>query len=100
MGPCMCGDIYCPSCGVLQGNSRCPICGTWSLDGPCPDPARCEKAEQEYAAALARDYLIDKMLEKTAKDQKVSIIEIDLPQETWDLWKEMSLEDLKKLAES
>jgi len=32
MGPCMCGDIYCPSCGPAQGNWRCPCCGMWSLD--------------------------------------------------------------------
>ncbi len=29
---CMCGDLYCPSCGPAQGNSQCPVCGRWSYD--------------------------------------------------------------------
>jgi len=33
MGPCMCGDTHCPSCGPAQGNWRCPICRCWADDG-------------------------------------------------------------------
>ena len=33
MGPCMCGDTQCPSCGPAQGNFRCPICRVWADDG-------------------------------------------------------------------
>ena len=28
---CMCGDLYCPSCGPAQGNYQCS-CGSWTLD--------------------------------------------------------------------
>jgi hypothetical protein len=31
-GPCLCGDLYCGSCGPAQGNSRCFGCGEWTLD--------------------------------------------------------------------
>ncbi len=41
-GPCMCGDIYCYSCGPAQGNYRCPVCGKWTADGGCDDPEECE----------------------------------------------------------
>ena len=34
-GPCMCGDLCCPSCGPAQGNHKCPICGEWVTEG-CP----------------------------------------------------------------
>lgn len=30
--PCMCGDLYCNSCGHAQGNYYCSLCGTWTLD--------------------------------------------------------------------
>lgn len=33
MGPCLCGDTHCPSCGPAQGNWRCPICRAWADDG-------------------------------------------------------------------
>ena len=29
MGPCMCGDPCCNSCGPAQGNWRCPLCRNW-----------------------------------------------------------------------
>lgn len=32
MGPCLCGDTQCPSCGPAQGNSQCPICRAWADD--------------------------------------------------------------------
>jgi hypothetical protein len=28
--PCMCGDLYCGSCGPAQGNVRCSVCGEWA----------------------------------------------------------------------
>ncbi len=33
MGPCLCGDTQCPSCGPAQGNWKCPICGEWADNG-------------------------------------------------------------------
>lgn len=32
MQQCLCGDLYCNSCGPLQGNNRCYYCGTWEHD--------------------------------------------------------------------
>ena len=55
-GPCMCGDICCPSCGPAQGNSRCPICHEWvseCCDHVDPDtgdirPAFAAQVEEIY----------------------------------------------------
>jgi len=44
-GPCMCGDLCCPSCGPAQGNWRCPVCRAWASDG-----CDCSEAEMEAAA--------------------------------------------------
>lgn len=41
---CMCGDLYCNSCGPAQGNHKCSICGAWSNEGGCKDPDLCEEA--------------------------------------------------------
>ncbi len=57
-GPCLCGDIYCGSCGPAQGNYKCPACGRWTADGGCKNPRACEdimektyddEREDEYA---------------------------------------------------
>lgn len=32
IGPYLCGDTHCPSCGPAQGNWQCPICGSWADD--------------------------------------------------------------------
>lgn len=45
--PCLCGDLYCYSCGPAQGNTRCYFCGAWELDGGCRDPDQCEEAERK-----------------------------------------------------
>jgi hypothetical protein len=50
--PCLCGDLYCPSCGEAQGNARCYICGKWSADGGCDDWMACEQEERLMNAAL------------------------------------------------
>ena len=60
IGPCLCGDLYCGSCGPAQGNYKCDMCGKWSLDGGCPDPEKCEREakaqdDQMYRAELIRD---------------------------------------------
>jgi hypothetical protein len=47
MGPCMCGDPYCPSCGPAQGNYRCIHCGKWSMDGGCDDPDACAEEDRK-----------------------------------------------------
>lgn len=49
----MCGDINCPSCGPVQGNSKCPHCGATSEDGGCKDPKACAAAEQQYLQGMA-----------------------------------------------
>lgn len=57
--PCMCGDLYCWSCGPAQGNSRCPICGEWEADGGCVNPAACDaeaqRQNEEYVKQLAEE---------------------------------------------
>lgn len=49
---CMCGDLYCGSCGPAQGNWKCMECGAWAMDGGCADPTACEKAAEERARYL------------------------------------------------
>lgn len=46
---CMCGDLYCGSCGPMQGNGKCYRCGAWALDGGCANPEACERANAEQA---------------------------------------------------
>lgn len=54
--PCMCGDLYCSSCGPAQGNSKCMACGRWSMDSPCDDPAKCAVECQKIAEVEAEYY--------------------------------------------
>lgn len=56
MGPCMCGDTCCPSCGPAQGNYKCPACGNWESDGGCANPEACQKKSAEMDDALAAEY--------------------------------------------
>ena len=56
MGPCLCGDPYCPSCGPAQGNCRCYQCGAWSADGGCEDPDACAQADRDMAEAMAKEW--------------------------------------------
>ena len=51
MGPCMCGDTQCPSCGPAQGNSRCPVCRAW-LDDGCEHIAEDGTIVPEFQAAV------------------------------------------------
>lgn len=51
---CMCGDLYCRSCGPAQGNHRCDACGRWNLDGGCADPAKCGAELKQFAEAEER----------------------------------------------
>ena len=67
----MCGDTYCWSCGPAQGNHKCPNCGRWSLDGPCDDPAACEKACKEQAEAEQREF------EKHAEEEERYFAEME-----------------------
>lgn len=55
-GPCLCGDLMCPSCGPAQGNSRCPNCGKWSADGGCDDPVWCDIQNRKADEEAARDW--------------------------------------------
>lgn len=57
MGPCDCGDLYCGSCGPLQGNTKCYGCGEWAMDHDEPgsrhDEARCAAIEDTMFAEEA-----------------------------------------------
>ena len=53
---CMCGDLYCKSCGPAQGNWQCSICGAWSAEGGCEKPQECAAQEQREAEAEAAYY--------------------------------------------
>ena len=55
-GPCLCGDLRCPSCGPAQGNSKCQACGRWADDGPCEDPEACGSLSQQIDEAVAQEY--------------------------------------------
>jgi hypothetical protein len=50
--PCMCGDLYCGSCGPAQGNHRCMACNRWDEDGGCERPEECER---QIRAAIAHE---------------------------------------------
>lgn len=50
----VCGDIYCPSCGPAQGNSKCQVCGKWESDGGCDDVEHCAKLSAEIDEAMAK----------------------------------------------
>jgi hypothetical protein len=58
---CLCGDLYCWSCGPAQGNHRCEACGEWTLDheepGSTHEARRCtaevERMAREEAALEA-----------------------------------------------
>jgi hypothetical protein len=49
---CMCGDLYCGSCGPAQGNNRCSNCGRWDDEGGCERPDECSK---RIRAAIAQE---------------------------------------------
>lgn len=53
VGPCLCGDIYCSSCGPAQGNFQCHICGKWSMDDGCDDVEECAKLGREMEKEIA-----------------------------------------------
>lgn len=56
---CMCGDLYCKSCGPAQGNHECSACGRWLADGPCDDPQKCAELVQKQLEDEARYYAED-----------------------------------------
>lgn len=64
---CMCGDLYCGSCGPAQGNGRCGWCGAWALDGGCKDPAACEAAT---ATSIEREEEDARELEQYWREQE------------------------------
>lgn len=53
--PCMCGDLYCWSCGPAQGNYKCEICGKWDDEGGCDNPEECQKTADEMYTAMAEE---------------------------------------------
>lgn len=66
MGPCLCGDLYCGSCGPAQGNHRCGNCGEWEEEHGEPesehDDAKCSEAMRLQAEA---DYQWELEMEKS-----------------------------------
>lgn len=64
MGPCMCGDLCCSSCGPAQGNFKCGACGRWSSEG-CDDPKKCAIIEAQIVAA---EIDLEIELQKAAND--------------------------------
>lgn len=56
-GPCLCGDLYCSSCGPAQGNGKCYVCGAWQMDGGCADPEVCDAEGKLIDAAEYHEYL-------------------------------------------
>ena len=50
IGPCMCGDLCCPSSsGPAQGNWRCRICGAWASE-VCEHISEDGDLKQEFHA--------------------------------------------------
>lgn len=69
--PCMCGDIYCHSCGPAQGNHRCPNCGLWTYDGGCETPDVCTEANRLADEALVKGLEeADRLAEEWKKEEK------------------------------
>lgn len=97
-GPCMCGDLYCMSCGPAQGNSKCPQCGTWSEDGPCQNPRQCELDNAAEAEAEAHHYLISTLAELDAAVRGVSVFEDD--QFNWSEKGKLTRADLQREVDS
>lgn len=80
MGPCMCGDTHCPSCGQTQGNYQCPICKAWA-DDCCEhfDEDGELKAEFEaQAEQIAKDeaHWWETYAEDVAKERKLTREEV------------------------
>lgn len=68
-GPCLCGDIFCASCGPAQGNGRCEVCGAWTFEGGCADPEDCGRKSAEIEAAMAREFEDSRQWEQQAIQQ-------------------------------
>jgi hypothetical protein len=71
--PCMCGDLYCRSCGPAQGNRYCGNCGEWADEfgepGSEHDNDRCAEAvrkadedEYEFQKACENDLYAHRQL--------------------------------------
>ncbi|MAG25923.1 hypothetical protein CMI47_10130 [Candidatus Pacearchaeota archaeon] len=99
MGPCLCGDTCCPSCGPAQGYSKCPNCGRWDSEGPCDDPAACEAACKEIAEGEAKDYLIEKLMQRESDQQDLPFWEMDIPPEKLNEWRAMTYDQLNELVQ-
>lgn len=67
IGPCLCGDIYCTSCGPAQGNYRCSVCGVWQSDGWCENTEECGKRAEEFAKA---EY---ELIEQLAREEQAAL---------------------------
>ena len=97
MGPCLCGDICCPSCGPAQGNYRCHACGRWESDGGCEEPAKCEAILKKMDEDEERGYLIDKLFQAHAKKQNTWVGDVDVSHEEIKRWDTLTPEQLRTL---
>jgi hypothetical protein len=67
---CLCGDLFCPSCGPAQGNFKCCICGRWSEDGGCEDPEACEREARKGDDELATELQAEKFMVDALSDEE------------------------------
>ena len=70
VGPCLCGDTHCSSCGPAQGNWRCPICLAWADDccdhiseetGDLKPEFHAEAEEKARQEALADEEMVKQL---------------------------------------
>ena len=56
MGPCMCGDLHCGSCGPAQGHGICEECGWCScVETDHVTKAKCNEENIKRYEALAEE---------------------------------------------
>jgi hypothetical protein len=83
IGPCMCGDYCCSSCGPAQGNFRCPVCRAWASDGCECTPEQVEAAQaaeraadDAHAEAVREDA---RLAEEWREEQGMSRMRVSVP---------------------
>jgi hypothetical protein len=63
-GPCLCGDIQCPSCGPAQGNWKCCLCGSWADEECIHINPRTGRYKKRYMKAVNEHYKAEAEYEK------------------------------------
>lgn len=93
--PCMCGDIYCSSCGPAQGNYRCPNCGKWTDEGGCDNPDGCNAAVNAAYEGMAIDDAVCDIADLLAQNAGTWIGEWEGSSAGW--WQRVQKRPLDKL---